>query len=564
MSNSRLSDFFLSRSLLSTDEWARAEAESAAAGKEVVQYLLDTSVIPVAVGAQAIAHARRWKFVSLKDKSIPSSVIDTIDASTAHELQILPLESIDGEVTFACADPDDLDLDKQLRSLLGRKANRVSASPDELEQAINSYYSDTAQAIKTGTAAAEYVDATAQAIEIRDASDEGVINQLLKNLLDGAISKGSTDVHIEGTESYLSVRYGFGRKLRDQPRQRKEVADRLINLIKTKAKLKPTTLLDQNGTMEHEYRGRNLDIRVAVLPAQWGESLTLRIAVDTFRDLKKVGFTDYALARWMDGLEQPSGANIVSGPMKSGKTTTNMASVGYFMQDRSKKIISLEDPVEVKLPEGVTQVSIDKDKGLTWERALGTVLRSTASVLFLGEINQDEIAHMALQAAGTGHLVLSTIHTNDAPGVILRLREMGIKPSVIADNLRTVCAQRLPDRLCDCKVLTRPTPRQIKDFQLSEADVRDIDWYGPSGKLRGKNEDCPECMGTGYRGSIPIHEVMTFPEEIRELVIESRPTSEVRAAAKRHGMVTLQEDGLAKVKQGLTSLQELRSQLLID
>lgn len=564
MSNTRLSDFFVSNSILTPEQWAGAEQGAAVAGQEIVAYLVDTQVVPIAVAAQAVAHARRWKFVSLTDISIPTNVIDVIDAATAHELKILPIKNVDGEITFACGDPDDLDLDKQLRSLLGRKSSLVSSSPDELDQAINSFYSDTAQAIKAGAAAAEYVETTAQAIEVRDINDENVINQLLNNLLNGAITKGSTDVHIEGTQDYLSIRYGFGRKLRDQPRQRKEVTERLINLIKTKAKLKPTTLLDQNGTLEHEYRGRKIDIRVAVLPAQWSESLTLRIAVDTFRDLEKVGFTDYALERWMDGLQQPSGACIVSGPMKSGKTTTNMASVGYFMKDRSKKIISLEDPVEVKLPEGITQVSIDKDKGLTWERTLGTVLRSTASVLFLGEINQDEIAHMALQAAGTGHLVLSTIHTNDAPGVILRLREMGIKPSVIADNLRTVCAQRLPDRLCECKVLTRPTERQIRDFQLSHDDIHNINWYGPGGKIKGKNEECPKCLGTGYIGSVPIHEIMTFPEEIRELIIDSRPTSEVRTAAKKHGMITLQEDGLEKVKQGLTSLQELRSQLLID
>jgi len=564
MSNSRLSDFFLTNGHMTPEQWAAAEHEAASSGKDFVAHLVETGTVPIALGAEAVAHARRWKFQSLKDISIPSSVVDVIDASTAHDLGILPIKTVDGETTFACADPDDLNLDKHLRSLLNRKSNLVSSSPDELEEAINRFYSETAQAIKAGQAAADYVDATTQVVEAFDVNDENLINQLLKNLLDGAISKGSTDVHIEGTQDYLSVRYGFGRKLRDQPRQRKEVTERLINLIKTKAKLKPTSLLDQNGTLEHDYRGRKIDIRVAVLPAQWSESLTMRIAVDTFRELDKVGFTDYALNRWMDGLQQPSGACIVSGPMKSGKTTTNMASVGYFMKDRSKKIISLEDPVEVKLPEGITQVSIDKEKGLTWERTLGTVLRSTASVLFLGEINQDEIAHMALQAAGTGHLVLSTIHTNDAPGVILRLREMGIKPSVIADNLRTVCAQRLPDRLCECKVLVKPTDRQIRDFALSADDINNIDWYGPGGKAKGKNEECPICLGTGYYGSVPIHEIMTFPEEIRELIIESAPTSMVRTAAKKHGMITLQEDGLDKVKQGLTSLQELRSQLLID
>lgn len=568
MSQSRLANFFLTRGYFSQEEWETHVYDASAAKKDIVQYLVDSGIITSTLGYEGYANMRGWTFRSLAEIGansevsnlieIEPAVIDLLDAETARTLNVLPIEATEEEVTVASFDLGNTNVDKQLRGTIGRRVRRVFSPPDQLAIAIGHYYSDTAQAIKSGYAAAVHVESGATTIDVRDEVDEGAINKLLKNIIDGAMSTGSSNVFIDPTEEYLQVRYGYGRKLQEQPRQPSAVAVRLINLIKTNAKLQPSNLLDQNGTMEHVHKGRKADIRVAILPAQWGESITLRVATDTVRKLESLGLSQTALERWEEGLDQSNGMNIACGPMNSGKTTLNVASLARFMAEGTRKIVSLEDPVEVKMPSGITQVSIDEAKGLTWERAMGTVLRSSASVLFLGEINRDNIAHAAMQAAGTGHLVLSTLHTNDAPGVVLRLREMGIKPSVMADNLRTVCAQRLPDRLCSCKVRTAPTERQIRDFNLSPEEVTGIEWFGPH--PRG----CELCRFTSYSGSVAIHEVMTFPEEIRELIINNAPTREIAAAARVHGMKTLQEDGLEKVKAGLTSLQELRSQLLID
>lgn len=568
MSQSRLANFFLTRGLFSSEDWEAHVDQASADKKDIVQHLVDRGTITSTLGYEGVAYMRGWTFKSLADIGansdvtnlidVDSKVIDLLDAETARTLNVLPISATDDEVTVASFDLGNTNVDKQLRGTLGRRVRRVFSPPDQLSIAIGHYYSDTAQAIKSGNAAAEHVESGAATIDVRDEVDEGAVNKLLKNIIDGAMSTGSSNVFIDPTEEYLQVRYGYGRKLQEQPRQPAAVARRLINLIKTNAKLQPSNLLDQNGTMEHVHKGRKADIRVAILPAQWGESITLRVATDTVRKLESLGLTPAALARWEEGLDQPNGMNIACGPMNSGKTTLNVASLARFMAEGNRKIVSLEDPVEVKMPSGITQVSIDEMKGLTWERAMGTVLRSSASVLFLGEINRDNIAHAAMQAAGTGHLVLSTLHTNDAPGVVLRLREMGIKPSVMAENLRTVCAQRLPDRLCSCKVPTVPTERQIRDFNLSPEEVSGIEWFGPSAK------GCEACRFSSYSGSVAIHEVMTFPEEIRELIINSAPTRDIAAAARVHGMKTLQEDGLEKAKAGLTSLQELRSQLLID
>lgn len=568
MSHSRLANFFLSREIFTLSEWDSHVGQATAVGKDLIQHLVETGAITRLLGYEGGAYARGWDFEPLQDIvvdgqvvdliEIDSAVIDLMDAEKARTLKSLPIRASQGEVTVASFNLGDTNVDKELRGIFfGRRVRRVFSPQDHLEAAIGHYYSDTAQAIKTGNAAAEHVESGAQTIDERD-FDEGMINKLLKNIIDGAMNTGSSNVHIDPTESYLQVRYGYGRKLQEQPRQPSAISRNLINLIKTNAKLQPSNLLDQNGTMEHVHKGKKVDIRVAVLPAQWGESIALRVASNNVRKLDTIGFEPDARARWEDGLDQPNGMVIACGPMNSGKTTLNVASLVRFMAEGTRKIVSLEDPVEVKMSSGITQVTIDEAKGLTWERAMGTVLRSSASVLFLGEINRDNIAHAAMQAAGTGHLVLSTLHTNDAPGVVLRLREMGIKPSVMADNLRTVCAQRLPDRLCSCKVRTKPTDRQIRDFDLSPEDLRDVEWFGPSEK------GCEACRFTSYNGSVAIHEVMTFPEEIRELIITNAPTREISEAAVRHGMKTLRQDGLEKVKAGLTSLQELRSQLLID
>lgn len=570
MSHVRLANFFQDRSIFSPAEWESHVAQAAAGQKEVVHHLVDTGVITSVLGYEAIADQHRWTFQALVDIGANSEtsnlidvdpeVIDLLDADTARSLNALPISMTADEVTVALFDLGDVNVDKQLRGFLGRRVRKVFSPPDQLNFAIGHYYSDTAQAIKSGKTAAEHVQSgPGSGIEVRDINEEvAPVNTLLRNIIDGAMSTGSSNVFIDPTEGYLQVRYGYGRKLQEQPQHPISVAERLINLIKTNAKLDPTALLDQNGTMEHVHKGRKADIRVAVLPAQWGESITLRVATNTIRKLETLGLSPQALSRWEEGLGQANGMNIACGPMNSGKTTLNMASLERFRLEGTRKIVSLEDPVEVKLPSGITQVSIDESKGLTWERAMGTVLRSSASVLFLGEINRDNIAHAAMQASGTGHLVLSTLHTNDAPGVVLRLREMGIKPSVMAENLRTVCAQRLPDMLCKCKVPTMPTERQIRDFELTPEDINGVEWFGPSPK------GCEHCRFTSYSGSIAIHEVMTFPEEIRDLIIESAPTRDIAAAARRNGMKTLKEDGLEKAKAGLTSLQELRSQLLID
>lgn len=212
----------------------------------------------------------------------------------------------------------------------------------------------------------------------------------------------------------------------------------------------------------------------------------------------------------------------------------------------------------MKFADGVTQVSINEAQGLTWQGAMETVLRSAASVLFVGEINKEEVAHTAINAALTGHLVLSTLHTNDAPGAVVRLREMGIRASVLSDSLRAVCAQRLPRTLCSCKVLVRPSQDMIKDFRLSSEELAANEWFGPS------EHGCQNCSGMGYRGRSPIHELMTFPRAVRELIMEDAPNSVISRAARDAGMLTLQDDGLNKVRAGMTSLEELRSHILID
>lgn len=566
LATSRLETHFVQQEILTAGEFAAAETNAAAQGQNILAFLKSQGRISHEQTCEAFAFLKGWTYKPLRDDTvIPGDVIGLLEFQLARKLNVVPV-ALDGEdLTVACVNPFDVNVTKQLQSKTGKNITAVYSSTNELTRAVGRFYSASIEAQQVGKAAAKEVT-TEAALSNRPSfvvtGDEGNIVNTLDAIIEGALEAGASDIHLEPASTHLTVRYSVDGKLRNEPDQPRELAPRLSGLIKTRARLSSSELVNQDGAISHEYKGKTYDIRVAVLPAAWGESITLRMGASEAWKLGQIGFSDDTEAQWRRSINQPNGICLAVGPMGSGKTSLHYASLDALM-GQGRKIVSLENPVEMKLPSGMTQVSINEAQGLTWDGGMETVLRSAASVLFVGEINKDAIAHTAVTAAITGHMVLSTLHTNDAPGAVLRLREMGLRPSVLADSMRAVCAQRLPRRLCKCKVVSPPSQDMIRDFKLTGEDLRAVDpatgasiWYGPKG--------CPECNGTGYKGRLPIHELMTFPRHIRDLITEDVPNRVLADAARADGMLTLQDDGLLKVRAGLTSLDEVRSHILID
>jgi type II secretory ATPase GspE/PulE/Tfp pilus assembly ATPase PilB-like protein len=566
LATSRLETHFVQQEILTAEEFAAAETSAVAQGQNVLAFLKSQGRISHEQTCEAFAFLKGWTYKPLRDDTvIAEDVIGLIEFQLARKLNVVPV-ALDGEdLTVACVNPFDVNVTKQLQSKTGKNITAVYSSTNELTRAVGRFYSASIEAQQVGKLAAK--DVTTEAARNNRPSlvvvgDEGNIVNTLDAIIEGALEAGASDIHLEPASTHLTVRYSVDGKLRNEPDQPRELAPRLSGLIKTRARLSSSELVNQDGAISHEYRGKSYDIRVAVLPSAWGESITLRMGASEAWKLGQIGFSDDTEAQWRRSINQPNGICLAVGPMGSGKTSLHYASLDALM-GQGRKIVSLENPVELKLPSGMTQVSINEAQGLTWDGGMETVLRSAASVLFVGEINKDAIAHTAVTAAITGHMVLSTLHTNDAPGAVLRLREMGLRPSVLADSMRAVCAQRLPRRLCKCKVVTPPSRDMIMDFKLTDEDLKAVDpgtgesvWYGPKG--------CPECNGTGYKGRLPIHELMTFPRHIRDLITEDVPNRVLADAARANGMLTLQDDGLLKVRAGLTSLDEVRSHILID
>jgi type IV pilus assembly protein PilB len=563
---SRLEKYFVREKILTADEFAAAESNAAAQRQNVLTFLRNQGRVTHQQTCRAFAFMHGWTYEEIDDtRVISDEIIGLIEFHTARKLNVVPL-SLDGDdLTVACINPFDSNVIKQLQSKTGKNIVPVYSSNNELTRAVGRFYSTSIEAKQAGEQAAK--DLNEEARSYRPASvvvvgDEGNFVNTLDAIIEGALESGASDIHLEPAATHLSVRYSIDGKLHKEPFQPKELAPRLAGLIKTRARLSSSELTTQDGSFSYRFNDKDIDIRVAVLPAVWGESVTLRIGGGEIRELSGIGFAEDTEQAWRRSLAQPNGICLAVGPMGSGKTTLHYASLGWLM-NTGKKIVSLEDPVEMRIPEGITQVPVNQN--VSWEGGMATTLRSAAGVLFIGEINREAIAHTAIAAANTGHMVLSTLHTNDAPGAVLRLREMGLRPSVLGDTMRAVCAQRLPRVLCKCKVITPPSRDLVMDFKLTHEDLAAVDpatgrsiWYGPS------EHGCIECNGLGYKGRLPIHELMTFPRHIRDLITEDVPNSVLAEAARANGMLTLQDDGLLKVRAGLTSLAEVRSHILID
>lgn len=505
--------------------------------------------------AQALAIQFDLPWVDLRKMTLDPKLTEVLDRDVAVEHNVVPIAHDHHMLRLALADPLDFYSLDNLRFLLNRELEFVLASRDAVRDAISEFYGEV-------TALDEVVgDLTADDVDIRDldhhgedfaSDDDAPVIKLVNLIITEAVKKRASDIHVEPFEKRVRVRYRIDGMCKEQESPPKRLQGPILSRIKIMAKMdmaekrKP-----QDGRIKMIVQGREIDFRVSALPARHGESLVLRVLdkENALVDLKTLGFCHSDFERFNKIISRPNGIVLVTGPTGSGKTTSLYAALKSLNRP-DVKIITAENPVEYNIS-GINQAQVNHKIGFDFSRILRAMLRQAPNVILVGEIRDGETANIAIQAALTGHLVFSTLHTNDAPGSVGRLIDMGVKPFLCASAILAIMAQRLVRKLCDvCKEPIDPPDSLLKSVGLTLEQIGENVIYGPVG--------CDQCSGLGYYGRVGCYELMQMTPELREAVFNNEPTSRIRELAiSTGGMATLQRDGIRKVLDGLTSIEEV-------
>lgn len=488
-------------------------------------------------------------YIDFNTKRPDPSAIAIVPKDLATRYSLMPVEfDENNHLVVAMADPQNVLALDDLRIITGYEIRPAISTKDDITAAVDEYYR-VAEQLDTDFLGTEDVDMVDLA-SMTEVADEAPIVKLVNYIINKAVTDRASDIHIEPQEKDMRVRYRIDGVLHEMMRSPKATQQSIISRFKIMADMDiAESRKPQDGHAALTVSGHHMDLRVSTLPTVYGERVVLRILRkdSIMLRLDDLGFIDTALERFESSFKKPYGAILVTGPTGSGKSTTLYAAVNV-LNDPGRHIITAEDPVEYRLP-GVNQIQTNAKAGLTFARALRSFLRCSPDVILVGEIRDQETAQIAIESALTGHLVLSTLHTNDAPGAITRLVEMGVEPFLVASAVDCVLAQRLARRLCeDCKEEFTPPRQALLDAGYREDNLPE--------KLQ-RAVGCKKCGGTGYRGRMGVHEVMLISEEISDLTVAGARADEIKDAAVEQGMLTLKQDGLEKVRMGLTSLEEI-------
>jgi type IV pilus assembly protein PilB len=516
--------------------------------------------------------------ISLADFEIDPAVIKLVPPDTAQKYQIVPLARAGATLTIAMTDPTNVFAMDDIRFMTGYTVEPVVASEIAVLEAIGKYYGKaggngagggSTSALEVASKAleqmplvtdAEDVEVLAELEEISAETlakqgEEAPIIKLVNVLLMSAIQKGASDIHIEPYEKELRVRYRIDGVLYNIMSPPLKFRDAITSRVKIMAKLDISEKrLPQDGRIKIRFQDngqpKDIDFRVSCLPTLFGEKLVMRL-LDKDKlmlDMTKLGFEAESLAKFEGAILKPWGMVLVTGPTGSGKTNTLYSSISRINTPETN-IMTAEDPVEFNLM-GINQVQVRENIGLTFAAALRSFLRQDPNIILVGEIRDFETAEIAIKAALTGHLVLSTLHTNDAPSTVNRLMNMGIEPFLVASSLNLICAQRLVRRICTHCSEPHPTPAQaLVQAGFSNDDARSV--------VPQHGRGCDKCNNTGYKGRVGLYEVMEITEELRELILVGASALELRRKAVDEGMITLRHSGLRKVKDGVTTIDEV-------
>ena len=516
----------------------------------------------------ALSGQRGMEYVELEGLEIPRAVLDTVPGQMARTYQIVPIQydKSRNRLTVAMESPDNFRATDDLSTLMGFAVDAKVADPEAIAAALDKYYKEDDSSLNEligeieGDAKLTQFQGRDQSLDLDDLkemADSTGVKKLLNLVLLQAIRDKASDIHFEPFEDEYKMRYRIDGVLYEMVPPPKHIAMALSSRIKVMADLDiAERRLPQDGRIPLVVGGNPIDLRVSVLPTMFGESVVLRVLDRSQVDLRldMIGLREYELDMVRQLIHKPNGIVVVTGPTGSGKTTT-LYSCLKELNDIDTKIITTENPVEYDI-DGMIQVQIRPEIGLTFAKCLRSILRQDPDIVMVGEVRDLETAEISIQASLTGHLVFTTLHTNDAPGTIARLLDLGVEPFLVTATLEGIIAQRLVRKICvHCKTKFHPSEEQLMELGLTPEDVGDRSFYYGKG--------CDQCNKTGYRGRLGLFEIMAFNDELRDLVMNHASTAVLREAAKRAGMRTLRENGLNAIYDGVTTIEEVVRETLV-
>ncbi|AEH47009.1 GspE/PulE family protein [Parageobacillus thermoglucosidasius] len=541
----RLGDLLVEAGLITEEQLEEALREKAP-GQKLGDVLLQLGYITEQQLIEVLEFQLGIPHVSLYRYPIDPKLTNLIPKEFAKRHMVMPLK-VEGErLLVAMADPMDFFVIDDLRLSTGFHIETAIASKDDILRAINKYY-DMDESVEDFLQMAPAAETTVE--EERATEEDSPIVRLVNQILQLAVEQRASDVHIDPQETKVLVRYRIDGMLRTDRALPKHMQSMLTARIKILANMDITEhRIPQDGRIKMNIDFHPVDLRVSTLPTIYGEKIVIRVLDlgTALNDIHKLGFNQLNLRRFIELIERPNGIILITGPTGAGKSSTLYAALNH-LNSEEVNIITIEDPVEYQI-EGVNQIQVNPNIGLTFAQGLRSILRQDPNIIMVGEIRDRETAEVAIRASLTGHLVLSTLHTNDALSTITRLIDMGIEPFLVATSLAGVVSQRLVRRVCrDCQEEQEPTKREIEIFARRGMKIDKL--------IRGRG--CPTCNMTGYKGRIAIHELLVMTDEMRRVILNKEPFSKLRELAIKNRMIFLIDDGLLKVKQGLTTLEEV-------
>jgi len=518
----------------------------------------------------ALAAQVGMETVEMRKRDVPPEIINMVPAQMANTYKVVPFDyDADRHIlSVAIASPDNFQATDDLKTLMGFNVRASICTEDELQKALDRYYPEEAQEsivglieeIRTDENLARF-EGRGDSIdldELREMAEANPVKKLLNLVLLQAIRDKASDIHFEPFEDEFKMRYRIDGVLYEMVPPPGHIAVAITSRIKVMANLDiAERRLPQDGRIELVVSGNPVDLRVAVLPTMFGESVVMRVLDrgNVALDLDKLGLRDAELSTFRQLIHKPNGIIICTGPTGCGKTTTLYAALRE-LNSTDTKILTTEDPVEYDI-DGMIQCQIRADIGLTFARCLRSFLRQDPDIILVGEIRDLETAQISVQASLTGHLVLSTLHTNDAPSSIARLLDLGLEPFLLTATLEAVVAQRLVRRICEhCKTEFQPSEQLLMELDLTPQDV--------AGKTLCYGKGCDYCNNTGYRGRVGIYEIMTLDDEVKEAIMQQASTAVLREMSLARGMTSLRDNGLAYIFDGITTIEEVVKETVIE
>jgi type IV pilus assembly protein PilB len=560
--NSPLLTLIREQASLDDLQYEEVVSEHARSGKAISQILADFGIMPMDQQLQLQANHLGTEVVDLDDLEPTPELLKTIPATTVRMYQCVPVEDYGSGVKVAMADALNPQIIDELGFVVRREVLVVVADPNQIAKFIEKNYGEEGESFSDilkefGEDAnlekelAELASGQDAAGSIAEMANEAPIVRFVNLVLYQAVQDRASDIHFEPFEDEFKIRYRVDGALYEMAPPPKYLALPVISRLKVVANLNiAERRLPQDGRISMRLGGKDIDLRVSSLPTKFGESVVLRVLDrgSVTLDIKALGFPDYVRTYVEEAIQQPNGIFVVTGPTGSGKTTTLYACL-RAVNTIDSKLLTAEDPVEYDI-DGIMQVAVNEALGMTFGKALKSFLRQDPDVIMVGEMRDLETSQIAIQASLTGHLVLSTLHTNDAPGAVTRLVDMGVEPFLISSTLQGVLAQRLVRTICKkCRAPFEPTENQLSQLNLSPYDIGDkVFYYG-----RG----CSACNDTGYRGRKGIYELLVVSDPIRNLINERAPSVVMRQKAVELGMATLRDDGLRGIFDGETTIEEV-------